>query len=173
MARAPRAGDRVGAGAAWAEGLDADPVHRAPAPLADDGALGLAHGAAARLERPVRGCGGGERARAEARAADASGSTTALPPPSPPPPHAPLNEDGTPAFGLLSGAHAQRLEPHASAPSDVPSLVSVSSTPSSPPDSLPSSPPPSPLPDHVIEQQERGRLHPHGLPVVPQLTEVD
>ena len=73
MARAPRAGDRVGAGAAWAEGLDVDPVHRAPARLADDGALGLAHGAAAGLERPGRGSGGGERARAEARAADAPG----------------------------------------------------------------------------------------------------
>jgi len=68
MARAPRAGDRVGAEATRAEGLDADLARHAPALL---------------------------------------------------------NEDGTPALGLVSCADAHRLEPHASAPSAVPALVSV------------------------------------------------
>ena len=112
MARAPRAGDRVGAETARAEGLDADLARHAPALLNEDGtpALGLVSGA-----------------------------------------------DAQRLLGLVSGAHAQRLEPHASAPSAVPSLVSASSTSSSPPVSLPASPP------HVIEQQERGCLHVHAL----------
>ena len=118
MARALWTGDRVGAEAARAEGLDADLARSAPARLNEDGttALGLVSGA------------------------DARG-----------------------LLGLVSGAHAQRLEPHASAPSAVPSLVSASSTSSSPPVSLPASPPPSPRPAHVIEQQERGCLHVHAL----------
>ena len=74
MARALWTGDRVGAEAARAEGLDADLARSAPARLNEDGttALGLVSGA------------------------DARG-----------------------LLGLVSGAHAQRLEPHASAPSTV------------------------------------------------------
>ncbi len=59
MARAPRAGDRVGAEAARAEDLDADPVHRAPESITEEGTPALTHDAAARLARPVRGGGGG------------------------------------------------------------------------------------------------------------------
>ena len=74
MACPPRAGDRVGAEAAWTEGLDINLGHSAPEHLTENGmpALGLITGAAARLEQTVHnsGCDG----RVRARAAGARGS---------------------------------------------------------------------------------------------------
>ena len=74
MACPPRAGDRVGAEAAWTEGLDINLGHSAPEHLTENGmpALGLITGAAARLEQAVHnsGCDG----RVRARAAGARGS---------------------------------------------------------------------------------------------------
>ena len=77
MARAPRAGDCVGAEAAWAVGLDNNPVHSVPVRLIENGtpALGLINCAAAQRERTVHNSGGGGRVRA--RAAGAQGSSSA------------------------------------------------------------------------------------------------
>ena len=77
MACPPRAGDRVGAEAAWTEGLDINLVDSAPEHLTENGmpALGLITGAAARLEQTVHSSGGGGRGRA--RAAGARGSFSA------------------------------------------------------------------------------------------------
>ena len=76
MACPPRAGDRVGAEAAWTEGLDINLVERARAPHRERHAGARAHPrrrrAAARLEQTVHnsGCDG----RVRARAAGARGS---------------------------------------------------------------------------------------------------
>ena len=74
MARAPRAGDRVGAEAATTEGIDTNLVQSAPVRLTENvtPALGLINGATARLEQTAHNGGGGGRMRA--RGAGARGS---------------------------------------------------------------------------------------------------
>ena len=74
MACPPRAGHRVGAEAAWTEGLDINLGHSAPVRLTENGmpALGLINGAAARVEQTVHSSGGGGRVRAGAAGARGS-----------------------------------------------------------------------------------------------------